>query len=480
LAYNVKINCGYKGDGITETVKQNKKPKKIIIGIAIFFFTILITYLGMTVYFMNHFYFGSEINSISVSGKRVEEVEEKMASELQSYSLNLKERGGKNEEIKASDIGLKFNSEGQFNKLKAEQNAFKWVSSVFNKEGYKMTDEISFDEKLLKEKVDKLSCFDTSNVVEPKNASLKFEGKAYVIVSEVNGNKINKDILYEYVANAILKKESVLDLESINCYINPQNTSNSPNIIEAKDMLNKYLSSKITYTFGERKETLDYSIINKWLTVDNNFIVTFDEEKVKEFVQSLSKKYNTVGRTRTFVTSSRRTIRISGGDYGWRINPVKEAQALSTSIKEGQTVTKEPAYSRAAFFHGGNNRDIGNTYVEIDLTKQHLWFYKNGSLIAQGNVVTGNVSKKNSTPRGIYGLKYKQKDAVLKGEDYETKVSFWMPFNGGIGIHDAIWRSSFGGKIYMTNGSHGCVNSPYNVARTVFYNIKPGTPVICY
>lgn len=55
-----------------------------------------------------------------------------------------------------------------------------------------------------------------------------------------------------------------------------------------------------------------------------------------------------------------------------------------------------------------------------------------------------------------------------------------MPFNGGIGIHDAIWRSQFGGNIYKTNGSHGCVNAPPYLAQKIFENIEPGTPIVCY
>ena len=55
-----------------------------------------------------------------------------------------------------------------------------------------------------------------------------------------------------------------------------------------------------------------------------------------------------------------------------------------------------------------------------------------------------------------------------------------MPFNGNIGIHDAGWRNKFGGNIYLTNGSHGCINSPPNLANTIFNNIDASTPVICY
>lgn len=466
----------------TEVEKQIGKPirryKKIVIGSTISLCALLIIYFGVAVYFMNHFYFGSEINGINVSGKTVEEVNEQLSADLKVYTLNIKERDGKNEQIKAEEIGLKYYSEGDFKSFKETQSPYDWISVFFNAKAYKMTEGIRYDEELLKERIDKLSCFDSSNIIEPKNAGLKYADNSYVIVDELAGNKVDKDILYEHLPEAILNKEATIDLEAIDCYFKPQYTSKSQKLIEAKDMLNKYVSSKITYTFGERKEVLDGSTINNWITVDGDFTVTFDEEKAKDYIDGISKTYNTVGSRRNFATSSGRTINIGGGDYGWAINKTKETEALIAAIKEGQTIEKQPAYTQTALAYGSN--DIGNTYVEVDMTKQHLWFYKNGSLITQGDIVTGNVSANNTTPAGVYKLKYKERNAVLDGADYSVPVSFWMPFNKGIGIHDAIWRDVFGGDIYKTSGSHGCVNSPYNLAKAIFENIEVGTPVVCY
>ena len=101
-------------------------------------------------------------------------------------------------------------------------------------------------------------------------------------------------------------------------------------------------------------------------------------------------------------------------------------------------------------------------------------------LITEGDIVSGNVNNDCATPAGIYSLVYKQKDTVLKGEGYASPVDFWMPFNGGIGIHDASWRYTFGGSIYVSNGSHGCINAPHSLANAIYNNIESGTPIICY
>ena len=464
------------------TISPIKKRKKIILCIIISICTMLIIYFGMAIYFMNHFYFGSTINSISVSGKVVKDVNEQMASQIKKYQLNIKERGGINEKIKGEKIGLTYDMNGDFKQFKDKQNPYKWISAVFNPKDSKMIVGVKYDKNLLKEQVDKLSCLDSSKSIEPKNASYKYTDNGYVIVDEIIGNKINKgnkDSLYNYVNDAVSKGKATIDLESINYYVNPQYTSKSPKVIATRDMLNKYVSSKITYTFGKDKEILEGSTINKWVTVDENSEVTFNEKEVEIYIDVLSSKYNTVAKMRNFVASSGKTINVGGGTYGWAINKVKETQDLILIIKKGESIAKEPAYYQTALYHGKD--DIGNTYVEIDLSRQHLWFYKKGVLITQGDVVTGNDgSEKTRTPGGIYMINYKETNATLKGEGYASPVNFWLPFNGNIGIHDAGWRDKFGGELYKTGGSHGCINSPYNVAKTVFDNIEKGTPVVCY
>jgi vancomycin resistance protein YoaR len=330
--------------GITENEKnkRNKTVMRIIISLC----TLLVIYFGMAMYFTNHFYFGSKINYTSVSGKTVEEAKEQMTSELQTYTLNLKERDGKSEQIKGSDINLKYNSDGQYKSFKDKQNPFKWILAPFSTEDSAMTDKVLCNDKILKEKVDKLSCLNSSNIIEPKNPSFKYTDKGYVIVDGIKGNKVNKDILYNNVVKAILKGDTTIDLESTNCYVLPQYTSNSPKVTETKNILNKYVSSKIIYSFGNHEEYVDGSIINKWIEVNENLEIIIDKEKVKNYLDTVLGKYNTIGKTRSFVTSSGKTINIGGGDYGWSINDDKEIQDLSAVIKEGQTTQKNQHISK--------------------------------------------------------------------------------------------------------------------------------------
>ena len=151
---------------------------------------------------------------------------------------------------------------------------------------------------------------------------------------------------------------------------------------------------------------------------------------------------------------------------------------IISDIESGIETEREPIYTLKGSVRGEN--DYGNTYVEIDLTNQKVYLYVDGVQLASSSCVTGNISKGHTTPPGIFPLTYKQKNAVLRGPGYASPVKFWMPFNKGIGLHDASWRGSFGGSIYKTNGSHGCINLPYDMAKTLYDHVYQGMPVICY
>lgn len=458
--------------------KRQNKRSKAIQGTIASLCCLGAIYLGVAAYSANHFNFGTKINGVNVGGKSVTEAEETLSSQIQSYKLELDERGDTKEEIKGTDIGLKYDGD-KIKELKDSQSSLGWIATLFKKNNPETSKIYSYDEDLLNKALNNLSCVKNKSASNPKNASLEYKDGSYQIVDEVLGNKINKDALHDNVIDAISNGKSSINLDTDNSYENPKYTSKSEEVAKAKDTLNKYVTLKVTYDSHGKTEVLDGDTIHNWLGVDDNMEVSFDESKVKNYVNKVASIYNTFGNTRDFVTSSKKTVQVSGGNYGWIVNKSKEVKDLIDAVKGGQDVTKEPAYSQTAVTKDSN--DIGDTYVEVNLTKQHVWFYKKGALVVDGDVVTGNVSNNTGTPVGTYVLNYKEKNATLKGEDYSSPVDYWMPFNGNVGLHDASWRNGvFGGKIYMTSGSHGCVNCPYNLAKTIFENIDAGTPVIVY
>lgn len=455
---------------------DNEKNKNYFIIVIIF--VIICIYGAFSIYFIKHFYFGTYINEINVSCKTVKEANELLLKESYNYTIKLEERNDVTEYIKGSNINFEYKGSKETEEIKTSQNPFLWIVNIFSNNKYIINEVYSFDRNLLKEELEKLNCFNSEDIVEPIDACLKYEDGEFKIIKEVYGNKINEEFLYAYLLNSILLGERCINLDEINAYENPKFTSESEKVIKAQNELNKYVSSEIYYIFDNEIEVLDSSIINTWLEVDSTMNVVINEEKIKEYIKTLGIKYDTYGKTRSFKSTTGKNINVIGGNYGWRIDRTKEKEALIKNIKSGEIIKKEPIYLQTAL--GNHENDIGNTYVEINLTNQYLWFYKSGKIITQGDVVTGNVSRGNATPQGTYTLNYKQKNATLRGDNYNSDVKYWMPFNMNIGIHDASWRNSFGGNIYRESGSHGCVNAPEYLAKNIFENIEPGTPIICY
>jgi len=450
---------------------------QLTVNIIILMASVLLIYLLISIYFTSHFFFNTVINGVDVSLKAHNEADDIIRSYIKDYELQLIERNGKTEGIIGEDIGMEYNEKNTIPKIYKMQNSFKWIVSLFKDPQYYEDDLYVYNKDILENKISELNCLN-KDIIEPQNVNFKYLNGSYEVVKEVNGNKIYKDKLRITIEKGLLEGQTKLDLNENLCYENPKYILTSDKTSETKNLLNKYVNTKVTYLFGSENEILDGNIINECLSVDENLEVVINEKAIFKYVLELSKKYDTVGIPRKIKTSTGKTVEVKGGFYGWKINCATETKALLENIKLGEVLEKEPIYTQRALFR--DKDDIGNTYVEINITKQHLWFYKNGKLITQGAIVTGNPNKGNSTGVGIYMLNYKEAGSTLRGADYEAEVTYWMPFNGNIGIHDASWRYSFGEDIYKSNGTHGCVNAPLYLAKKIFDNIEDGTPIICY
>lgn len=114
------------------------------------------------------------------------------------------------------------------------------------------------------------------------------------------------------------------------------------------------------------------------------------------------------------------------------------------------------------------------------MAEQKMYYYEKGVLKLETEIVTGNMRRRMGTPEGVNFVYNKQKNRVLRGPGYASPVKFWMPVKGGIGIHDAGWRKEFGGDIYQTAGSHGCINTPKDKMEELFDCVQIGTPVVMF
>lgn len=425
---------------------------------------------------------GTIVDGMDVTGKTASEVEDAIAEQLKGYTLTINGREELSESITGESVGLYAEFDDTLEKAVAAQKPMDWGKYRFGKAVNEVNTDalLHYSSEMLDEAVAGLSCMDKENMREPQDARISDYDSAtgsYTIIKEDEGTELLEDKVKEAVASAIMSLSESVNLEEQGCYLSPSVTSEDEALKTACETMNKYVGAKITYKFGDRSETLSGNEIHNWLTV-NGTSVGVSEAKAAEYVKNLASAYNTAYKPKTLKTSYGKNVTITTGSYGWKIDQTKETAALVSLIKNGEQTSREPEYSQKAASRSGN--DYGNTYVEINLTAQHLYFYVDGKLLVQSDFVSGNAAKGWSTPAGAYALTYKQRNATLKGQGYATPVSYWMPFNGGIGLHDANWRKIFGGTIYKNKGSHGCINLPPAVAKTIYENISAGDPVLCY
>nr|WP_147352721.1 peptidoglycan binding domain-containing protein [Clostridium sp. OF03-18AA] len=423
---------------------------------------------------------GTIVDGMDVTGKTAAEVEDAIMEQLKGYKLTINGREDLSESITGEEVGLYAEFDDTLAKAIAAQKPMEWGKYRFGKSVNEVNTDalIRYNDEMLGEAVDSLSCMDKENMREPQDAKLSdYTSGGYTIIKEDEGTELLEDKVKEAVAAAVMSLAESVDLEEQGCYVSPSITSEDEALKTACETMNKYVGARITYQFGDKSETLSGDEIHNWLTV-NGTSVRINEGKATEYVKKLAASYDTAYKAKSLKTSYGKTVSITGGSYGYKINQAKEAATLVSLIKNGEQTSREPEYSQKGASRTGN--DYGNTYVEINLTAQHLYFYVKGKLVVQSDFVSGNAAKGWSTPAGAYSITYKQRNATLKGQGYATPVSYWMPFNGGIGLHDANWRKTFGGTIYKTNGSHGCVNLPPAVAKTIYENISAGDPVLCY
>ena len=436
-------------------------------------------YAGGTLFFMNNFYFGTKIGSLNIGGYNVAAASESLATKGENVNLVLYGKGVQKEVLSGKDFRLQYAIKEELQDLKDKQNPFLWPLALFKNGDLGLQEEITYDEQLLIQQIEGLSYFEEKNIIAPVDAIVAFNGESYDILPESEGRKLDEEKTKAMIIEAFKHNKTAIDLEKEGCYEVPKYTKDSPELIASKDKLNQLLTNNITYVFGDKREKVTSQMMSEWYTLDENGNVAVKEELVANYIDKLAEQYDTLGVTRTFRTSDQTTVTVSGGDYGWSIARQEETKALVEALKLGASIEREPICNR----YGAQSfisTDLGNSYVEISLTKQYLWFYKDGKLITKGGIVTGDKQRGYSTPQGTYKLDYKQRNATLRGPGYATPVSFWMPFNGGIGIHDAVWRSRFGGNIYISNGSHGCVNAPYSMAQAIYNHIDATMPIICY
>lgn len=465
---------------MTEHNGGMSRGKKIVVAfIIVFLLLTAAAYLVGVYYFSNHFLPGSRVNGFNCSYMTPKETENLLTKQAEAYVLAIRTRGNGQESISAGQAGLAYTPDGSVKKLMQEQDRFLWFLGFSQSTEYELTAANTYDEELLTQSIRLLNCMQEQNNTAPADAYIKETESGFEIAPEVEGTQLKKEQVQKLIVEAVTSGKTVLDLEEEDCYEKPSVYRDDAGLIKDCEQVNKLTDVVITYDFADRTETVDRDVIKNWLVKDEKGDYTLDREQAAAYVNDLGYKYDTFGCTRNFRTYDGREITITGGDYGWAIDQTAETDALIDAIRSGKTQVREPVYAYEGWSRDSN--DIGYTYVEIDLTNQRMVFYKDGVPVVDTDVVTGSPNVEGmETPTGCFAIDAMKSPSVLTGEGYAAEVTYWMPFCGNVGIHDAAWRSDFGGSVYVFDGSHGCVNTPYDQAAIIYQNIGIGAPVVVY
>ncbi len=435
---------------------------------------------------------GTYINGIDAGGMRAEDVEAVIKNRVEDYSLTLTFKGGRSETLEAEDIGFVYNSDRGISKLMTTQNPYEWIMGRFGvSSSYTVGEAYSYDPEKLDGAVSSLPEFSGEEVIAPQDAFMKMsDEKKLVIVPEVDGNTIRKEVVMPVLKEAVETGQTSVDISQIeDAYLTAQVRSDDPDLNLQVNDLNTYLDVAVTYNMYDGTQvSLDRNTTWEWLSVRDDdpnyyyFNTDVVQQKCADFVKGIAASYDKTYDSVTFHSTNRGDIEIPTESRGYLVDQGTEAEELYNILLSRTSATREPYYSLSRQPYGSFS-----TYVEVDIYNQHVYYYSGGALVFDSSCVTGLQSDPSRrTPTGVFSIIEKDTSRTLRGEinpatgqpSYESFVNYWMRFYEGCGLHDASWRSSFGGDIYLYSGSHGCVNMPYSAAQTLYELVEYDTPVI--
>lgn len=444
-------------------------------GVFIAILLILLVYGIGLVFFSSHAYPNTSLNGQDVGFQHEDEI---FAADNAIEAVQVQGEFGEELLVQSEEIEYEpvFVGENQI-----QQNAFLWPMEIFSSYDYEAEIKSTYNEAKLDFLI-KESDFDMDGK-PAQDAYIELEANEVVIVPEQIGTKIDGAALADGIIQSFEEGEETLEAKPY--YDQPEITADDPDLIaEAEDLEQRYDTS-ITFDFVDRQYTLGGLELVEMYEEGEDGSLHLNRQALEDWVVDLAVETDTYGRTRTFNATGVGEVEVPPGIYGWQINVDETTDKLVDLLEEGGHVETEPVYNMTAMDRSSN--DIGDTYIEVDISRQHLWAYVDGELAFESDLVSGMGDSKWETPLGVDELWSRETNRILEGSSfdtgvpYATPVNYWMPINWkGIGFHDASWRDNFGGQIYQTNGSNGCLNLPAPTAESIYETYSTGTPVVVY
>ena len=440
---------------------------------------LVIVYCYQAIHFQDKFLNKTMIGKTDVSGLTTKEAIAKLEKTADDQVFHVMLDGKEWKSIPKAELGMEYNVEETVNKVMANHNSWAWFMPYFKAPenvaiATKGADEKAVEKKLveLKKDVDALNKDRTPSA----NASVGLKDGKFQIIPEVQGNTIDTKELVAAAKASMTGGEPNIELTK---YVTKPTILATDGTIEKEmDRINKIADINASYSINGQNIVIPKEKIATWVTFDDGEL-GLKYDAVREYVAELGATYNTSTNPSKFNSTKRGEVSVPAGALSWTIATDTETEQLIAAILAGEDFT-----GRVPAFQGSGTPGsplIGNSYIEVDLVNQHMWYYKDGVVALETPVITGK--PKTPTPPGVFYVWNKERDAILKGEDYASPVDYWMPIDWtGVGIHDSPWQAegSYGGDSHLTVGSHGCINTPPSVMKKLFNMIDVGVPVVVF
>lgn len=489
--YGKHASVPVEAEGTHKAAKEvsDRARKVMMIVLSLIFALLVVLYFAGVLVFMDRFFPSTTMGRFDVSLMSSSDARSLLEDALTNYELTV-EGDDVLLVLLSADTGLSLDSEAIVSDALAASNIWLWPLELFRTHDVSTFLAASYSESDLDEAARSVVEAFNETAELPTSATIAFDEDegAYVVVPEVLGTALDADAVIKSIASALSSFDIGLELTEKELLV-PSIVSSNLNLETGCKTANAMIAADFGLLIdGTEIARVDADLISQWITFDESFTPTLDDDALIAWADELTSTYTTVGSSRTYTRADGKTYTVEGGTYGWEV----DGESLETLIYEGissglQEDCDVPMTTSAASFTALGEADWGSYYVDVDITEQYARFYdSSGEIIWESDIVTGAAGT-HDTPCGVYMLNLKSSPTLLVGRsngviEYETWVTFWMPFvRNSIGFHDATWQSAFGGTRYKDGyGSHGCINLPYSAAETLYSLITVGTPVVVH
>ncbi len=320
----------------------------------------------------------------------------------------------------------------------------------------------------------------------PVDASVVINEGVPQVKPDTNGIGLSR----EEVVAAINRLASAAERQPVKLQVSSQPAEiTADKVTTAIDETKILLAVPVTLTYQGRTFRPTPADMGEWIAYDKAtsgkpvLVPRIREDGIKHYLQFVALAINVNPVNRKVVVENGVSREERPGKEGLQLDQDALSKLIAASVASKKAVLAE-APTRPVPFQTEYNRvvtlDYGR-YVEINLSKQRMWVYQDKKVIYESPITSGATGAGYPTIQGLFSIQAKQTNRNLNGYaigyDYNVFVKYWMPFSGNFGLHDASWRTAFGGADYYYNGSHGCVNLPSAAAAFLFGWATVGTPV---